>query len=782
MPIPLVSSNQTNQVWIGRTNQAIGVINSLTDGALTLNGSITFSNASFSLSLPSLNVNNSIVVTGTSGNTVFLNSSNAVVNGTIYVKGSGNSLYVTNNAIVTGNLTVNTSILVGSTLSANGEIIGNANVQVAGIDGQFRAVQGNFGVILRNDGNSFYILQTGSVSNATTAAFNSMQPLTWNLSTGILTLDASKNGTVVAGNLFVTGANTSLNVSNNVVVQGNLNITGPSVTITNSANIQGQLTTGGLHYSNGGIQMSNTAITFDKLGTTFIQYNQTDFGGNGALQLSGNIQVNGQMVVTGTATFTNTVTFQTATDSSLNVTNSVAIGNNLTVVNKISAGNGVFSDLHSTGRTISDAEVVAKTGGSFGQFRAVTGNFGGFIRNDGTNFFLMTTGSVANPDTATFNTLRPFFFNLATGVVNIDGTAAGVTIGGSGGSLSIGNQAFNTGLGLNTSFVTVPNGGGILGKDSGGTVRNLIGVSSDNYNQVFIGPNGNFRVLNIAGTALLTNIDNSGNMQTTGSLTVLGGSGINLISGTLTLPNSGFVTGRDNGGTPRPSIGIDSLNNNTAWCGPNSFRVISFTGAAELVTLLNNGNINFNAPLMSTIGSLSIGGPPISPTTGGVSAYLGYQAKAGTTGGFRTDFFNIDWNGSASAVYIDSTVVAFFPAGFGVSDRRLKTNIETNNIGALEKIKQLRTVSYRLRNNEVCKNLEAVAQLGYIADELEQIIPEAVGGTKDAMDGDKIVPQHLNIVAIIATATQAITELADKYDLLEKRIATLEKLLNTTTI
>lgn len=45
MTIPLVVTSGNYDLWIGRTNQAIGVINLLTDGVLTVNGSIRFANA-----------------------------------------------------------------------------------------------------------------------------------------------------------------------------------------------------------------------------------------------------------------------------------------------------------------------------------------------------------------------------------------------------------------------------------------------------------------------------------------------------------------------------------------------------------------------------------------------------------------------------------------------------------------------------------------------------------------------------------------------------------------
>ena len=774
MTIPLVSSAGTNQVWILRTNQAIGVVNALTDGALTLNGSVTFSNATFSLILPSLNVANTIVVTSTSGNSFFLTSSNSVTNGTAFITGAGNGLYVANNAIIGGNLTVNTAGSFNGTLSSNNEIIGNANVQISGVDGQFRAVQGNFGVLLKNDGTSFSLLTTGSVANATTAPANSLRPFTWNQSTGAITIDGTQNGTTFGGVVAVNGTGNALTVANNTVLQGNLNINGAGVglVVKNAANLQGQVTFGGLLYANSGMQMSNTAITFDKNGTTFAQYNPLDFAGDGGLQLVGNLQVNGQMVVSGTATFTNTVTFQTATDQSLTVVNRATIGNNLVVTNKVTAGNGVFSDLHSTGRILSDGgEVVAKLGTS-GQFRAITSTNGLIIRNDGANSFLLTTGTTATPDTTSWTAARPLAINMTTGAITLDGSANGTTFGG---AVSIGTQSISTGVTIGPTQLILPNNGFLSGKDTSGIARGMITCDTANFVDVFAGAAG-FRVLNITGSTTLASFGTTGAFTAIGTITAGGA----IVSGSdVTIPNGHYYYGHDTGNVARPLIGFDTLNIATLWAGTNYWRVINSAGSAELLTIQNNGNTNSLAPFFQISGQISIGGGAPIAASGVVSAYGGYSCKVGTAGGFRANVYNIDWDGAAAYIDIDNNInIARFPAGTGFSDRRLKQDIEDAPTDALTRIRALREVTYRLKNNELIKNLSEIAQLGYIADELEKIIPESVFGEKDAVNEDgTIKPQGLNTLPIITTATQAISELADKYDDLEKRISILENSL-----
>jgi hypothetical protein len=65
------------------------------------------------------------------------------------------------------------------------------------------------------------------------------------------------------------------------------------------------------------------------------------------------------------------------------------------------------------------SEIVA-TGGatSGGQFRAINGNYGVIFRNDGSNFYLLSTNT--GDQYGSWNTFRPFAFSLSTGVTTIN--------------------------------------------------------------------------------------------------------------------------------------------------------------------------------------------------------------------------------------------------------------------------------------------------------------------------------------------------------------------------
>lgn len=107
-------------------------------------------------------------------------------------------------AVMTGTLTVVNTINAQNTITSNAEIHGTANAQIYG--GQFRAIQGNYGAILRNDGVNFYIETTGNVSQGAvgTVMPNGITPFQMNLNTGALNLDANGVGTIFGGNITAT--------------------------------------------------------------------------------------------------------------------------------------------------------------------------------------------------------------------------------------------------------------------------------------------------------------------------------------------------------------------------------------------------------------------------------------------------------------------------------------------------------------------------------------------------------------------------------------------------
>jgi hypothetical protein len=101
------------------------------------------------------------------------------------------------------------------------------------------------------------------------------------------------------------------------------------------------------------------------------------------------------------------------------------------------------------------------------------------------------------------------------------------------------------------------------------------------------------------------------------------------------------------------------------------------------------------------------------------------------------------------------------------SDYRLKEDVQPMT-GALAKVASLKPCTYKWK---------ATGELGegFIAHELQAVVPDAVTGEKDAVNEDgSIKPQGIDTSFLVATLTAAIQELKGIVDSQAARIAALE--------
>lgn len=158
---------------------------------------------------------------------------------------------------------------------------------------------------------------------------------------------------------------------------------------------------------------------------------------------------------------------------------------------------------------------------------------------------------------------------------------------------------------------------------------------------------------------------------------------------------------------------------------------------------------------------------------GGYVRSTGYRCRTGTSGIYPGNAYNINWNGSSSQLWIDVTNVGTFQF---TSDRRLKENILNMEENSLSRVMLLKPVSFNYKNipNSIFTGSPKITE-GFIADELQQIIPSAVNGEKDAITTEgTIQPQTINTAPIIAVLTKAIQEQQKIIESLESRLKTLE--------
>ena len=103
-----------------------------------------------------------------------------------------------------------------------------------------------------------------------------------------------------------------------------------------------------------------------------------------------------------------------------------------------------------------------------------------------------------------------------------------------------------------------------------------------------------------------------------------------------------------------------------------------------------------------------------------------------------------------------------------VSDYRLKENISYITEG-ITVVKQLKPCKFKFING-------GTENLGFIAHEVQAVIPEAVIGNKDQMKSDGETPyyQTLTTTEIIPHLTAALKQAIEKIETLETKVAALE--------
>lgn len=157
--------------------------------------------------------------------------------------------------------------------------------------------------------------------------------------------------------------------------------------------------------------------------------------------------------------------------------------------------------------------------------------------------------------------------------------------------------------------------------------------------------------------------------------------------------------------------------------------------------------------------------------SGAIAAKAGYLTQPGDTGGFTSPHvFNINWTGTIAELWIDTVNLGQIVTS---SDYRIKRDISPLGT-ALERIQAIRPVSYKFKSTGIFKE-DGVEREGFIAHELQSIIPSAVNGEMDAVNknGD-IAPQSLNLAPILSVAVKAMQEMADKIEDLQAQINELK--------
>ena len=359
-----------------------------------------------------------------------------------------------------------------------------------------------------------------------------------------------------------------------------------------------------------------------------------------------------------------------------------------------------------------------------------------------------TVTSVAATVPSVFSISGSPITTSGTLAMTYSGTALPVVNGGTGqtsytdGQLLIGNTTGNT-LTKTTltagSGITITNGSGAITIASSGGSGDVVGPASSTDNAVarFDSTTGKLiqnstGILTDAGAISgLTEITASGLVRTSGS---------GFQSGNATDSFSKFI--HDGG-----NAALDITNEYNSGGAGSTYGQIVFKNYNS-----NGGTLTERARISGS-GSLLIG-TTSSPSSSGVGSGFVLDSDGRASLIMRTnttsarnlcDFGNP--NGSIGSIGVSATTTSYNTS----SDYRLKEDVQAMT-GALAKVAQLKPVTYKWK-------ADGSNGQGFIAHELDEVVPDCVTGEKDAIDIDgKPIHQGVDISFLVATLTAAIQE------------------------
>jgi hypothetical protein len=281
-----------------------------------------------------------------------------------------------------------------------------------------------------------------------------------------------------------------------------------------------------------------------------------------------------------------------------------------------------------------------------------------------------------------------------------------------------------------------------------------------------------------------------------------GTSGITNVDGTAASPaltgadtDTGVFTGTDivgisTGGTER--VRVDASGNVGVGTSSPSEK-LTVESSSDVAIRVGKSGIDSTRMGVDTVGWVGVGGALTFRTNGYTSAseraridssgnlLVGKTTTATTTQGIQiapngeifisrvpTDqtlrFYNASTGAQVGSITVGASTTAYNTS----SDYRLKHDIQPMT-GALDKVAQLKPVTYKW-------NADDSQSQGFIAHELQEVVPECVTGEKDAVDAEgKPVYQGIDTSFLVATLTAAIKELKSELDAAKARIEQLEQ-------
>lgn len=199
-------------------------------------------------------------------------------------------------------------------------------------------------------------------------------------------------------------------------------------------------------------------------------------------------------------------------------------------------------------------------------------------------------------------------------------------------------------------------------------------------------------------------------------------------------------------------VGIISQGNIASVAGS----IIAATGPVQGATVeATAGGMSATGDISSSGGSLIVANN-VQAGTGGAGG--GYLCRAGKTGAFGTQDFNLYWTGSVMQLWVDATNLGTITT---TSDLQYKHAVEPVTESGLDRISRMLPIRFRYADKGMFRD-DGVIREGFIAQDIIAIVPSAVEG---ALNGDQ--PLSLNPMPLIATLVKAVQELTARVVSLE---------------